>query len=91
MCAASFVPLTIVITVENFTKHGYFLDITTLSYCFSKADKIFIYWWLIAFINFCVIPLVKWIVDSKVSKIIWIPIYLTQLMSLVIIPIYVVE
>ena len=64
MVAASFVPLTIMIVVDNLNRYGELLDLDTFNSYFSRTDKTFICWWLLAFINYSVVPLVYFVVKA---------------------------
>ena len=84
--AASFVPLTILIVIDNFSKYGELLDIHTFGECFRNADKMFICWWMLAFVNYTIVPLVYYSISLKLSVWIWVLIYLAHQLLLLCLP-----
>jgi hypothetical protein len=91
MVAASLIPLSILLVVDNMSKHGQLLDFETLSECFSGGEKLFIAWWLLAILNYSVICLVKAIFHFNLSKSIWIPIYLMIQFPLLYVPMKLID
>ena len=86
MMAASLIPLTILLIVENISKHGELLDFETLSLCFEGVDKAFITWWLLAAICYSVVALVKATFTFELPRSVWCPLYVIILSSLFVIP-----
>jgi sterol O-acyltransferase len=91
MVAASFVPLTIMIVVDNLNRYGELLDLDTFNSYFSRTDKTFICWWLLAFINYTVVPLVYFVVKAKLNRWLWVPLYLVHQAVLLCVPSMFVE
>lgn len=91
MVAASFIPLTIMIFVDNLSRYGELLDFNTLNDCFLRLDKVFICWWVLAFVCYSIVPLVYFTVKANLSRWIWITLYLTHQISLLCLPTLFVE
>jgi sterol O-acyltransferase len=91
MVAASFLPLTIMIVIDNLNRYGELLDIKTFNERFLCFDKLFICWWMLAFINYSVVPLVYYTIKSNLSSYIWVPLYLAHQAALLCIPMLFVE
>lgn len=91
MVAASLIPLTILLIVDNMSKHGELLDFGTLSACFAGGEKVFVAWWLLAIINYSIICLVKAIFHYHLPRFVWVPIYSLIQFSLIYIPIHVIS
>lgn len=91
MVAASFIPLTILIVIDNYNKYGELLDIATFYKCFDGMDKVFVCWWVLSIINFTVVPLVHYTVTLELSKAIWIPLYVMHQLLFLCLPSMCVE
>lgn len=91
MVAASFIPLTILIVIDNYNKYGELLDINTFWRCFDRIDKVLMCWFVLATIGFTVVPLVHYTVKLNLSKLLWIPLYLLHQLALLCLPTLFVE
>lgn len=75
MVAASFIPLTIMLIMDNVNHTGSLLDLATLKNYFDKFDKGFICWWFLACFNYLVILIVYGVIKNKWSRCFWVTIY----------------
>lgn len=90
MVAASLIPLTILLIVDNISKHGEMLDFGTLAECFKGGEKLFVAWWGLAITCYSIILLVKAIFQYRLPKMVWIPIYCLIQFTLIYFPIHLI-
>ena len=70
--------------LQDYIDNGYFINITTLTWCFSKVDIVITTWVLMFMYSYLVIWLVKSIVIVSISYRIWIPLYIIYQLILVV-------
>ena len=88
MVVASFCILTFCLLYDNYITHGAIINVTAFLYFFRGAQIVFLSWWMLAFIQYTIIPITKFAMKSSI--IIWGPIYIVHLGFLVYLPISIV-
>jgi sterol O-acyltransferase len=91
MVAASFIPLTVLIIIDNYNKYGELLDIKTFWKCFEGIDKVLVCWWLLTLVEFSVVPLVYYTIKMELTRWVWVPLYVLQQAVLLCLPSMCVE
>lgn len=79
---ASMFLLMINLVFQDYIETGNFFDFETMIWCFQHYDVVFKGWCSMIIYSFLVIPFVKMIVDWKIKKTIWIPIYTVSQIAL---------
>ena len=72
---ACFVALAFNLICCDYFDKGELFDFETLYWCFSGFSNILLPYFMITGVAYAVIPLVKWVIDNKVSRYVWIPVY----------------
>ncbi len=73
MMAASFLILAFCLIYDRYVTKGSIIDVVAFKHFFRGWEKVFIAWWMIAFIHFSIILVV--FIAVKTSAKIWIPLY----------------
>ena len=76
MVCASFIILTFCLVYDSYTSEGTILDPIAWSHFFRGWQTVFVAWFVLAFIHFSMIFLVK--IALKTTLIIWLPLYIAH-------------
>lgn len=88
MVVASFCVLTFCLLYDNYITYGAIINVTDFLYFFRGAQKVFLSWWMLAVIQYTIIPITK--LAMKSTLIVWGPIYVIHLVTLIWFPISIV-
>lgn len=88
MVVASFCILTFCLLYDNYITHGAIINVTAFLYFFRGTQKVFLSWWMLAILQYTIIPITK--IGLKNPIFVWAPIYVVHLVCLVYLPISIV-
>lgn len=81
MMAASLLILTFTLSYDNYVSKGSLIDMVAFMDFFRGWERIFLAWWLLAFVHFSIILIL--FVALKSSAKVWIPLYLFHQFALI--------
>ena len=83
-----FIAIMLIMCVEvmlyTYFTTGYLIDISLFSYVFGDLKYVFIYWFVMAGFTYLIVPLVQIIHLKGLSCYIWLPVYISMILTLYI-------
>lgn len=80
MMAASLLIVAFCLIYDSYVTKGSIIDVVAFKHFFRGWQKVFLTWWLLAFIHFTIIALV--FVAVKTTAMTWIPLYIIHQIAL---------